>query len=129
MIYLLGLLLLVYFGWRFGGLFRAWRAAGYPADPNAARSVRFVVGIILTAVLAVLFLLMAPELTAGFIVTMLGAAALVIAMQFVRENVARAQLAADRNAIDVGGSGDPSPPVDQAETPDLPASPSARQPE
>jgi hypothetical protein len=89
MIYVLGVLLLVYFGWRFGGLFRAWRAAGYPADPQAARSVRFVVGIILTAVLAAFFIWMAPRVTAGLVLSMLVAAAVVIAMQFVRENLAR----------------------------------------
>lgn len=90
MIYVLGLLLVLYFGWRFGGLFRAWRAAGYPADPRAARNVRFMVGLILIAALATFFLLMAPVVTTGLVLSMIGAGALVIGMQFIRENLALA---------------------------------------
>lgn len=107
MLYVLGLLLVVYFGWRFSGLFRAWRDAGFPADPAAAQSVRFLVGLVLTAALTTFFLMMAPERTAGFVLALFGAAALVIGMQFIRENVYRAQLLAEREARDVAeGSSD-----------------------
>jgi hypothetical protein len=102
MIYLLGVLLVVYFGWRFGGLFRAWRAAGFPADPNAARSVRFIVGVILTLALVTFFLWMAPRITAGLVLSMLGAAAVVIAMQFVRENLARGRAAESAMPLPTG---------------------------
>jgi fatty acid desaturase len=123
MIYLLGLLLVVYFAWRFGGLFVAWRAAGYPADPAAARSVRFMVGVILTTVLVAFFLWMSPRVTPGLVLSIVFAAVVVIGMQFIRENLARdVKSASGRGRVQDGAINESSPPTSSPPTASSPLS-------